>query len=56
MWHCLMPFSFYRDNDGYFIETLISKGTRVDIANNYGVTPKGLSDTIANYDSKKFFV
>jgi ankyrin repeat protein len=45
----------YRNDDGYFIETLIANGARIDIANNYGVTPKGLSDTIANYDSKMFF-
>ena len=47
---------WYRNDDGHFIETLIAKGARVDIENNYGVTPKRLSDTIANYDSKKFFV
>ena len=45
----------YRNDDGYFIETLIANGARIDIANNYGVTTKGLSDTIANYDSKMFF-
>jgi ankyrin repeat protein len=47
---------FFRNDDSYFIETLIAKRARVDIANNYGVTPKSLSDTIANYDSKRFFV
>ena len=44
------------DGDGYFIETLIAKGARNDIENNYGVTPRGLADTVANYDLKKFFV
>jgi ankyrin repeat protein len=45
----------YRNDDGYFIETLIANGARIDLANNYGVTAKGLSDTIANYNSKIFF-
>ena len=45
----------YRGDDGYFIETLISNGARVDIMNNYGVSPKGLAETIANYDTRKFF-
>jgi len=45
----------YRGDDGYFIETLISNGARADIMNNYGVSPKGLADTVANYDLKKFF-
>jgi uncharacterized protein len=45
----------YRGDDGYFIEALISNGARVDVKNNYGVSPKGLSDTIANYNSKMFF-
>jgi ankyrin repeat protein len=47
---------WYRDDDGYFIETLLSKGARGDIANNWGVTPKGLAETVTNYDLKKFFV
>ena len=45
----------HRGDDGYFIETLISNGACVDIMNNYGVSPKGLADTVANYDLKKFF-
>lgn len=45
----------YRGDDGYFIETLISKGAQIDIVNNYGISPKKLSETIANYDSQKFF-
>jgi ankyrin repeat protein len=45
----------YRGDDGYFIETLISNGANVDVINNYGVSPKGLAETIANYDTKKFF-
>jgi hypothetical protein len=52
LFHAVM---WYRGDDGYFIETLISKGAHVDVVNNYGVSPKKLSDTIANYDSKKFF-
>jgi ankyrin repeat protein len=45
----------YKGDDGYFIKALISNGARVDIKNNYGVTPKGLSDDIANYNSQEFF-
>ncbi|HZY38821.1 MAG TPA: ankyrin repeat domain-containing protein [Mucilaginibacter sp.] len=45
----------YRGDDGYFIETLISNGAQVDVMNNYGVSPKGLAETIANYDTRKFF-
>ncbi|MCO5946244.1 ankyrin repeat domain-containing protein [Mucilaginibacter flavidus] len=41
--------------DGYFIETLISKGASVDIMNDYDVSPKSLAETIANYDTRKFF-
>lgn len=52
LFHAVMG---YRGDDGYFIEKLISVGANVNIANNYQVTPKGLSEIIANYDSKKFF-
>jgi ankyrin repeat protein len=52
LFHAVMG---YRGDDGYFIETLIAKGAIVDISNNYGVSPKSLSETVANYDSKKFF-
>ena len=45
----------YRGDDGYFIETLIASGADVDLINNYGVSPKSLAETIANYDTKKFF-
>ena len=45
----------YDDDDGYFIETLIANGALVDLMNNYGVSPKGLAETIANYNPKKFF-
>ncbi len=45
----------YMGDDGYFIETLISNGADVDIVNNYGVSPKGLAEAIANYDTRKFF-
>ena len=45
----------YDGVDGYFIETLISNGTRVDMMNNHGVSPKSLAETIANYDTRKFF-
>jgi ankyrin repeat protein len=45
----------YRGDDGYFIEALISNGADVDAMNNYGVTPKSLAETIANYDTRKFF-
>jgi len=46
----------YRGDDGYFIQTLISNGANIDVLNNYGVTPKSLSFTIANYDAKEFFI
>jgi len=49
-------FVYSRGDDGYFIKTLISNGANVDVMNNYGVSPKGLSETIANYDTKKFFL
>lgn len=45
----------YRGDDSYFIETLISKGANADIQNNYGISPRELAKTIANYDTKKFF-
>ena len=45
----------YSGDDGYFIETLISNGARVDIINNHGVSPKILAERIANYDTRKFF-
>ena len=38
-----------------FIETLIKNGALVDLVNNYGVSPKSLAGTIANYDTHKFF-
>jgi len=45
----------YRGDDGYFIESLIANGADVDIMNNYDVSPKLLAETIANYDTRKFF-
>jgi hypothetical protein len=53
--HCSTRVMTYRGDDNYFIKTLIGNGALVDLANNYGVTAKGLSETIANYDSKIFF-
>ena len=41
--------------DGFFIEQLLKNGANPDIKNNYGVSPKSLARTIANYDVRRFF-
>lgn len=43
----------YKDDDPFFIEYLASNGANINLKNNYGVSPYSLSETIANYDSKK---
>ncbi len=36
------------------IELLLDKGADLDSLNNYGVSPRSLTGTIANYDLKKY--
>jgi len=42
----------YRNDDPFFIKTLITNGANKNIENNNGISPIKLSNTIANYDSK----
>lgn len=35
--------------------TTFENGANPDIKNNYGVSPKSLARTIANYDVRRFF-
>ena len=51
LWEAVMG---YRNDDSFFIETLIEKGADKNIENSHGVSPIGLSNIIANYDSTKF--
>ena len=51
LWEAVMR---YR-GDGFFIEQLLKNGANPDIKNNYGVSPKSLARTIANYDVRRFF-
>src|SRR3990170_4245251 len=37
------------------ISALLQAGADPDIANSYGVSPRSLAGTIANYDTRKFF-
>ena len=41
--------------DGATIVCLLEAGADADLANHHGVSPRKLSQTIANYDSKGFF-
>jgi ankyrin repeat protein len=41
--------------DGATIVCLLDAGADPDLANSHGVSPRKLSHTIANYDSKGFF-
>lgn len=40
---------------GGVIEQLLAADADPNLANNHGVTPLGLAQTIANYDVKQFF-
>lgn len=41
--------------DGTGIKLLLAAGADPKLENNYGVSPKSLSEKIGNYDSKPFF-
>jgi ankyrin repeat protein len=43
-----------QNNYEYYIKTLLEKGADINNKNNYGVSPKELINTIANYDLKKY--
>lgn len=45
---------FYYEGNHEIIELLLDKGADLDSINNYGVTPRSLAGTIANYDLKKY--
>jgi len=52
LWRAVMD---YRNNDSFFIESLLSNGANKELNNTKGISPVGLANIIANYDSKKFF-
>ena len=48
---------WYRDTemDEYFIKRLLECGANIDQTNHYGISPKSLAESIANYNVKKYF-
>lgn len=47
--------TWYREQDGYFIELLINHKADVHLENNYGVSAISLARDISNYDVAKYF-
>jgi ankyrin repeat protein len=49
-------FNYGKDQNSYeyYIKILLEKGADVNYKNNYGVSPKELAESIANYDVKKY--
>ena len=45
----------YRNQNGYFIEKLLSCGADIHKVNNHGVSPYSLAHSIANTDVRKYF-
>ena len=52
LWQSVMN---YRNDSSFFIEYLIENGANPDKENKHGVSPRALAETIANFDSKRFF-
>ncbi|WP_330442295.1 ankyrin repeat domain-containing protein [Flavobacterium sp. C4GT6] len=49
LWIAVM---WYRNDDPFYISYLLEKGADKNIENKHGVSPLGLSNVMANYDSK----
>lgn len=49
LWVAVM---WYRNDDPFYISYLLENGADKNIENKHGVSPLGLSNVIANYDSK----
>ena len=47
--------TWYREQDGFFIELLINRGADVHLENNYGVSAISLARSVSNYDVAKYF-
>ena len=46
---------FSSKGDGACVSLLLKAGANPDQVNNHGVSPRSLSQAIANYDTQKFF-
>ena len=46
---------FNSQGSGEIITMLLEAGANPDSENNYGVSPRNLAETIANYDIKQYF-
>ena len=47
--------TWYREQDGFFIELLINCGADIYLENNHGISAISLARSIANYDVAKYF-